>query len=71
MKGANNAINVTFSRPLTVPAPGVSIVPGAAYSIIGAMSTYAITGNGAFCPQKLTFPVHVVEYANGQTVTFL
>ncbi len=75
VKGASNAINVTFSRPLTVPAPGVSIVPGAAYSIIGAMSTYNITEKGPFCPPpgapKPTFPVHPVQYANGQTVTFL
>ncbi len=72
LKGANNAINVTFTRPLTVPAPGVSIVQGTAYPIIGAMSTYEISApaNGPFCATKQVFPVHPVQYANGQTVVF-
>ncbi len=71
--GANNAINITFTRPLTVPLPGVSITPGAAIPIIGAMSTYVIPApaNGPFCAVKQVFPLHVVQYATGQTVTFL
>jgi len=76
VKGAANAVNVTFTRPLTVPPPGVSILPGATYDIIGAMSTYEVPppAKGPFCPPpgapKPTFPVHPVQYANGQTVTF-
>ncbi len=68
--GGVNAMNFTITRPLTVPAPAVSLVAGTAYNVIGALSTSSQLPTGPVCPANAAFDIHESVFSGGPALTF-
>ena len=66
-----NSTNFTITRPLIVPSPAVSILPGIPYNILGAISTAGNFSAAPVCPSNSPFTEHASAFSGGPAITFL